>query len=88
MRDERSKMNDIVFVNCDLLKGRDARNVDEGINLFADAAFKFQDKIRAAGNNAGMLFLIRQNFYDLVGGGCVDVFVPHRILLRRCEQGI
>ena len=80
MSDERPKMNDVVFVNCDLLPGGDARYVDEGLNAFADAALEFKDKVSAAGYNASALFLLRQDLYNLIDRGCVNVFMPHNLL--------
>ena len=57
MRDKRSKMDDVVFVNCDLVKSGDARNINEGIDPFADAALEFEDQVSAASNNAGAFLL-------------------------------
>ena len=58
MRNERTQVNDIVFVNSDLIEIGDARNINENINPFADAAFKFEDEVGAAGYNAGAVFVL------------------------------
>ena len=51
-------MNDIIFVNRDLVNGGDARHVNESVSPFAEAAFEFEDKISAASNDAGALFFL------------------------------
>jgi hypothetical protein len=60
--DERAKMDDVVFVDCDLVEVGDARDVDQRIDALADAAFEFEDEVGAAGDDAGALAFYRQGF--------------------------
>ena len=72
-------MNNIIFVNCDLIEVWDERNINEDIDPFTDTSFKFEDEVGAASYNARAFFLFPQNLYHLIGGCCVEIFVPHKI---------
>ena len=52
VRDERAEMDDIVFVQMDVVEAGDAGDVDQGIDAFADAALEFKDQVGGACDNA------------------------------------
>jgi len=66
---ERPKVDHIIFVNCDLVKIGNARNIYESIYPLTDAAFEFENEIGTTGNNAGALFL----FPKILTTSSVDV---------------
>jgi hypothetical protein len=43
VRHQRTEMNEIVLVDCDVVETGNAGDVDQGIDSLADAAFEFEN---------------------------------------------
>ena len=74
---EWTKMDEVVLVQGDLVELGDACDIYECADVFADAAFEFEDEVGAARDNAGMSPLFGHYFERFFNGGCVDIVVPH-----------
>ena len=70
VRDQRPKMDDAIFVERDLVELRDARDIDQCFDAFADAAFKFKDEVGGSCYNACVFPVFSKSVECFFNGCC------------------
>ena len=80
VRHQRPKVEDVPLVQCDAVQVRDAGNVNESLDPWAEAAFQLEHQVGRSGHDAGAFAKLGQDADDLVNRRSRDVFVPHVLI--------